>query len=123
MPTYFAGTTDPSHAAQLEVGAGALVNGANFILSKTPALHIRGRIANNPSDGRRPIQLYLTPRSTAFYGALRGTPSDSRANFDIRGVAPGQYWPNAQANDGTQTYSARAAVDVGRSNVENVSIF
>ena len=123
MPTYFPGTADPNNAAQVEVGAGALVSGLNFTLSKTPALHIRGRIANNPSDVRRPIQIYLTTRNTVFFGALRGTPADSRGNFDIRGVAPGQYWLNAPATDGTQTYTARVAVDVGRSNVENVAIF
>jgi hypothetical protein len=122
VPTYYPGTTNTANAAPIEVGSGALVSGINFTLSKTATVHIKGSIANIPAGARRPIQIMLRPRNSPFFAGLRPNFADAQGKFDLRNVAPGQYVLTASANDGTRNYSASMPVDVGSSNLENVSL-
>jgi protocatechuate 3,4-dioxygenase beta subunit len=122
VPTYYPGTTNTANAAPIEVASGALVSGINFTLSKMATVHIKGSIANIPAAGRRQIQVMLLPRNQPFFGGLRPNFVDAKGNFDLPGVAPGQYMLSASMNDGGRTYSASIPVDVGNSNLENINL-
>ena len=123
VPTYYPGTIDTANAASVEVGSGAQVSGINFTLLKTATVHIKGTVGNLPPGVRQPIQIMMVPRNVPFIGGpLRPIFADAKGNFDIRGVAPGQYMLSANVNDGGRSYSASVPVDVGNSNMENVSL-
>ncbi|HEV3331136.1 MAG TPA: carboxypeptidase regulatory-like domain-containing protein [Bryobacteraceae bacterium] len=122
VPTYFPGTIDTANASPIEVGGGAEVGGINFILMKTATVHVKGSVGNLPTGIRQPPQIMIVPRSGLFIGPQRPTFADAKGNFDIRGVAPGQYMLSANVNDDGRSYSTSVPVDVGNSNVENVSL-
>ena len=65
----------------------------------------------------------LVPRGEIFLGVMnRPNQVDRAGKFEIRGVTPGSYWLSASFNQGNRAYSARQAVDVGSSNIENLTL-
>jgi protocatechuate 3,4-dioxygenase beta subunit len=125
VPTYYPGTTDTANATSIEVGSGSQVTGINMTLRKTATVHIKGTVTNRPAGVPDRIQVMLVPRSAAgsfVFGGMRPSFADSKGNFDIRGVAPGQYSLSAMLNEGGQNYSANMPVDVGSSSIENVTL-
>jgi hypothetical protein len=124
-PTYYPGTTDPSTASIIDVGSGATVTGLSLTLSKIATVHVKGTIVGG-AGSRRPILLRLMPRNNTLILSMnqRTFFADARGTFDIRGVAPGAYWLSGttQGDSNSPSLSARVAVDVGHSNVENVSL-
>jgi protocatechuate 3,4-dioxygenase beta subunit len=123
VPTYYPGTIDTANAAAIDVGSGAQVSGINFTLLKTATVHVKGSVGNLPAGIQQRIQIMILPRGAPFIGGpLRPTFADAKGNFDIRGVAPGQYMLSANINDGGRSYSTSVAVDVSNSNVENVRL-
>ncbi len=122
VPTYYPGTTDSATAAPIDVAPGAQVNGIGLTLSKARTVHVRGRVVNN-AGGRGMIQLLVLPRTTTgLIASLRSNRVDARGTFDVRGVVPGSYSLYATVNDENRTYSTRMPVEVGGSNLENITL-
>ena len=64
VTTYYPGTTDMANAATVEVGAGDVVRGIDFALSKTRTVHVRGRVSYPPQPGGPNIMVALNPRGS-----------------------------------------------------------
>jgi protocatechuate 3,4-dioxygenase beta subunit len=126
VTTYYPGTTVAANAAQIEVAAGAELGNINLKLSKARTLRIRGHVSQTVTTARVTISLSLTPRGGDTMAALmmmnRGRTADQRGNFELTGVAPGQYYLRASMANGNQGYSGRVPVDVGSANLDNVAI-
>jgi hypothetical protein len=125
VTTYYPGTTVAANAAQVEVAAGAELGNINLKLSKARTLRVRGHVSQTVTTGRLMINVSLTPRSgdtMAFLMMNRGRTADQRGNFELSGVAPGQYYLRASMAADNKGYSARVPVDVGSANVDNVAI-
>jgi protocatechuate 3,4-dioxygenase beta subunit len=121
-PTYYPDATDPASAVAVDIAAGSQTGGMDFRLSKIRTVRLRGRITNTTSATRQPVMLMLALRDPATrFMVMNQTRQlvNPQGAFEIRGVAPGSYWVTAAAN---AEISARVAVDVGSSDVENLSL-
>ena len=122
-PTYYPGTTDSAGATPIEAAAGVQLRGIDFTLKKTRVVRVRGRVANTITNRvARDTVVMLRSRGLGGFGDQRGTRLDNEGAFDIRGVAPGSYIITAQWHDGESNYSAHQALEVGSTDVENVSL-
>jgi len=123
VPTYYPGTTEVATAAQLEVAPGGQVQGIDLKLTKAHTVHVKGHVAYTV-PGKQRVMVYVFPRSGGMSGPipLRPTQPDAKGDFDLRGVAPGSYLVTAIINEGQKIYQGRSNVEVGNTNVENVSL-
>jgi protocatechuate 3,4-dioxygenase beta subunit len=110
-PMYYPRGTDPMFATTIEARPGAQLTGIDFVLSKTPTVHIRGRV-DNPLGGAGSVMLAPSD-PTRMLGANRTYLTDPQGRFEIRGVIPGPYTVVASVLDSRRSLTARRAVDIG----------
>ena len=123
VTTYFPGTTDASAAAPIRIAPGSQLRGLDLTMIKTPTLHVRGRVAHG-MPGRANVSIVqLVPRGSAFLGGrMRASAVDPSGNFDISGVAPGSYTLFATFNNSTGARRARMTIEVGRADLDGLSL-
>jgi hypothetical protein len=125
-PTYYPGTNDPSGAVAIAVTAGQELHGINLVLRKVRTLRVRGRVVNTVSGrANRNLRIMLVPRDSprgGFFGQFGTMVRDPNGSFDIKGVPPGSYTAMAMLYSDGKQYMARQPVEVGNSNVDNVSL-
>ena len=123
VATYYPGTTDAAAAAPLDIGPGALFTGADVGLGKRRTVHVKGRVGDTSggSDRRRPM-VFLIPRPLSGLSFNRPSGIDATGNFDIGSVTPGSYTLVASMPGRGSSLVTRMPVEVGNSNVENLSI-
>jgi hypothetical protein len=131
-PSYYPGTTDPLNAVALQVGAGDQISGIDLSLAPQRAFRIRGRInlprAVDASMFQRGggIQVMLFrrggsgPMGRAF--TTQGDVNQESGAFEFRSVLPGSYTVQAGVVEGRRMLFQREPVEVGRADVENVTI-
>jgi hypothetical protein len=71
------------------------------------------------------INISILPRNNDSMALLmmnRSRIVDARGNFELTGVAPGQYYIRANMNADGKNYSAKVSLDVGASNIDNIGI-
>ena len=85
LPVYYPRGTDPAFATTIEARPGAQLTGIDFMLTKSSAVHIRGRVNN--SMGKGIVSVTLAPADqTRPLGMNRTYVTDSQGRFDIRGI-------------------------------------
>jgi len=125
--TYYPGTIDPARASALEVKSGDEAMGMDLTLILQKTYRVRGRVANSiDSRSRGETNVFLLPREVGarmFGGLMRNRATvNQNGEFEIRGVAPGSYYVNAVLFTDGQAYSARQAVEVGQTDVDDVGL-
>ena len=128
IPVYYPGTTDAQSAAPVTLQAGAVFSGVDLTVAAVRTLRIQGRVLSAVNG--RPVQnanVMLIPRQRqGFDGRMIGNFRNRNINdqgiFEIRGVVPGSYDLIANLNDRNNRMSARVPVDVGNSDVQNVTL-
>lgn len=86
MTTYYPGTKDRGQAAPVQLHAGDDFP-ANFSLTRSPSLTIRGTIANLPPGTAAAVMLQSRESSVTVNGAEM----HKDGSFELRDVAPGSY--------------------------------
>ena len=125
-PTFYPGTTNPSHATPIRVLAGDEFSHIDFTLLATPTVRVRGQVIN--SVGNRPgseTQVFLLPQALAFRTyALRQRVrvQDQKGRFEIRGAAPGSYNLFAVYLDEDRQYLTRIPVEVWHTDIEDITL-
>jgi hypothetical protein len=91
---YYPGTTDPSQATPVEIGAGAQIRAMDFALQPTRLFHIRGHVTGLPSeagDGANALVM-LGDAGMAPMRAQKSAAIDFKdGSFELDGVAPGPH--------------------------------
>jgi hypothetical protein len=104
------------------VEAGSELANADFALSKTHTVRIRGRIINASGDGSRMVTLALIPTEPASgLRPSRTFVTNPQGAFDIRGVMPGVYRFVASIFDRGAYTTAKAEMDA-RSDIDDFTI-
>ena len=122
--TYYPGAVDPNAAVAVEAFAGNEVRGIDINLQLVRVVSVRGRVMLAGGQPARTATVNLWPRDAGLGFMLDG-PARMRSGlgfFELLDVRPGSYYLNAQLNEEGKRYSARAPLDVGNSNIENLEL-
>src|SRR5262245_30318673 len=133
VPVYYPGTTDAQSAAPISLQPGVVFSGVDLTVAAVRTVRVQGQVINGVTgQPAQNAQILLLPvRRAAGGGAFRGGIRDlgnfrSRINnqgaFEIRGVAPGSYEIIAILNDRNNRMTARLPLEIGNSDVQNVSL-
>jgi Carboxypeptidase regulatory-like domain len=133
VPVYYPGTTDAQSAAPINLQPGVVFSGVDLTVAAVRTLRVQGQVINGITG--QPAQnanvMLLPVRRVAGGGTFRGGIRNSgnfrsRINnqgaFEIRGVVPGSYEVIAILNDRNNRMTARLPLEIGNSDVQNVSL-
>lgn len=131
-PTYFSGATDISRASAIEVKSGDEVSGIDIVLSlgaPSRTYRIHGHVVNSISQHPDAnIIVTLAPRERSneeglfTAGDKNARPNEETGEFEIQGVAPGEYIVIAVWFEAGKVRTGTQSVDVIGSDVRDVSI-
>jgi protocatechuate 3,4-dioxygenase beta subunit len=95
---YYPGTTMPSAAQFVSVGAGQVVTGIDVSLSRARTARVAGKMIG--ADGQQTMggRLELVPRSSSVVTVPAGARILPDGRFEFTNVTPGQYTVRAQRN-------------------------
>ncbi len=115
--TYYPGTNDRSQAAPIQLHAGDDFP-ADFSLTPSPSLSIRGAVVNLPPRTSATIML----QSRDFSLVQNGSEMHKDGSFVIRDVSPGSYTILASVDGAAVPMTARQSLQVGSSNVDGLRL-
>jgi Carboxypeptidase regulatory-like domain len=115
--TYYPGTADRSQATPIPLHPGDEFP-ANFTLTPSPSLSIRGSVVNVPSRASATIMM----QSRDFSLVLNGAEMHKDGSFVIHDVSPGSYTILASIEGSPVPMTARQSLQVGSTNVEGLRL-
>jgi uncharacterized protein (DUF2141 family) len=122
-PAFYPGTYDAASAGAIEVSAGGQLRGIDMTLARTRTVRVRGRVTSTVGSGNRNINVFLAHQNYPnVYSPNTTSVRNAPGNFELRGVTPGSYTITAQQVDEGKRYVAQMPLEVGNTNVENVSL-
>jgi len=133
ITTFYPNSPDPDAAVVVELSAAADVNGMDISTRQLQTYRIRGRVVDAATGGltRGQVTFSITPRRpiSSMSSAASVAAYKSDGSFELRDIAPGQYWirvqssaPASAASPPSKPEIALVAVDVGGADVEDVVI-
>jgi carboxypeptidase family protein len=115
--TYYPGTRDRGQAEPIQLHAGDDFP-ANFALTPSPTLTIRGSVVNLPPGTTAAIML----QSKDFSLVLNGAEMHRDGSFEIRDVSPGAYTIVATVDNAAVPMLARQSLQVTSANVDGLQL-
>ncbi len=115
--TYYPGTRDRAQAAPIQLHAGDDFP-ANFSLTPSPSLTIRGSVINLPPGTTAAVMLQLKDMNLV----LNGAEMHKDGSFEIRDVAPGAYTIFATVDNAAAPMMARQALQIASENVDGLRL-
>jgi 5-hydroxyisourate hydrolase-like protein (transthyretin family) len=133
VPVYYPGTTDAQSAAPINLSSGVLFSGVDITVVTVRTLRVQGQVVNGatgqPAANANVVLLRVqrTASGDAFRGGIRNPGNfrsqiNNQGTFEIRGVPPGSYELIAMLNQRNNRMTARLPLEVGASDVQNVSM-
>jgi hypothetical protein len=131
VSTFYSGTTESARASILVVKSGDEISGIDFVLApqtRTGTYKIRGHVSNSITDNLEGLVfITISPRSSeeqSFvihqHSALPANPKTGE--FEIKGVAPGEYVVSASSVGGGHNHTTAQNVSVTNRDVEGVTL-
>jgi hypothetical protein len=118
ITTYYPGVKDRAQAAAVQLRAGEDFP-ANFSLTPSPSVTIRGSIGRVPPGASAAVML----RATDFNSTLNGGEVRKDGTFEIRDVSPGTYTLLTTVTGAApQTLLARQTIEVGQDDITDVHL-
>ncbi len=114
---YYPGTRDRGQAAPIQLHGGDDFP-ANFSLTPSPSLTIRGSVVNLPAGSTATIML----QSRDFNLVLNGAEMRKDGSFEIRDVTPGIYTILATVDNASAPMMARQSLQITSANVEGLKL-
>jgi protocatechuate 3,4-dioxygenase beta subunit len=115
--TYYPGTPDRSQSEPIQLRAGDEFP-ANFSLTSSPTLTIRGSVANLPPGSSALIML----QSNDFNVVFNGAEVHRDGSFVIRDVSPGAYTIIASVESASVSMVARQSLQVISNNIDGLRL-
>ena len=132
VPVYYPGTTDAQSAAPINLQSGVVFSGVDLTVAAVRTLRVQGQVINGvtgqPAQNANVVLLPVQRPGGGggFRGGIRNSGNfRTRINqgaFEIRGVVPGSYEIIAVLNDRNNRMTARLPLEIGNSDVQNVSL-
>jgi protocatechuate 3,4-dioxygenase beta subunit len=114
--TYYPGTADRGQAAPIQLHAGDDFP-ANFSLTPSPSLSIRGSVVNLPPRSQAAIVL-----QSRDFNLLNGAEVHPDGSFVIRDVSPGAYTILATVENANMPLMARQSLQVSAASVDGLRL-
>ncbi len=130
IPVYYPGTTDAQAAAPISLPPGVVFSGVDLSVAPVRTLTIHGQVINGLTGqpAARNANILLVPSQSRRRGGIRNG-GDFRSRilndqgaFEIRGVVPGSYSLIGLINDRNNRMTASVPIEVGNSDIQNVSL-
>lgn len=123
LPSYFPNTDRPEMAQPLQVVAGQVQSGTNFLLRRAPAFSIRGRLATTVRAGNG-VMIYLAQRNAGSWLTERRPIPVVNGVFELTGVASGSYRLVAEqfGESGAPVAGANIPVEVADRDLEGIDL-
>ncbi|MGA8502482.1 MAG: carboxypeptidase-like regulatory domain-containing protein [Candidatus Sulfotelmatobacter sp.] len=115
--TYYPGTRDRGQAEPIQLHSGDDFP-ANFSLTKSPTLTIRGSVVNLPPGTTAAIML----QSKDFSLVLNGAEMHRDGSFEIRDVSPGAYTIFATVDNAAEPMMARQSLQITSANADGLQL-
>ena len=115
--TYYPGTRDRGQAEPIQLHAGDDFP-ANFSLTPSPTLTIRGSVVNLPPGTTAAIML----QSRDFSLVLNGAEMHRDGSFEIRDVSPGAYTIVATVDNAAVPMLARQSLQITSANLDGLQL-
>lgn len=115
--TYYPGTPDRGQAEPIQLHAGDEFP-ANFSLTSSPTLTIRGSVTNLPPNSSAMIVL----QSSDFNVVFNGAEVHRDGSFIIRDVSPGAYTIVASVENSSVPMIARQSLQVNSNNIDGLRL-
>jgi hypothetical protein len=131
VPVYYPGTTEAQAAAPINLAPGVVFTGVDFTVLTVRTLRVQGQVINGvtgqPAQNANIVLLPVQRSAGGFRGGLRNLVNlrsqiNNQGSFEIRGVPPGSYELIAMVNQRNNRMTARLPLEVGSSDVQNVSL-
>jgi Carboxypeptidase regulatory-like domain len=131
VPVYYPGTTDSQSAAPINLSPGIVFSGVDLTVATVRTVRVQGRVINGvngqPAQNANIMLLPVQRTAGGFRGGVRNPGNqrnriNNQGTFDIRGVVPGSYELVAVVNERNNRMSARLPLEVGASDIQNVSL-
>jgi hypothetical protein len=129
IPVYYPGTTDAQSAAPINLSSGVVFSGVDLTVASTRTLRVTGQVIHGVTGQPvRNANIVLVPGRAGFRGGIRNAGNfrvrniNDQGAFEISGVVPGSYNLIGIINDRNNRMSARVALEIGNSDVHNVSL-
>lgn len=121
LRTYYPGVQDPAHATPIEVAVGSHVTGINVTLARAATVRVRGRATKAAGIEAKGLSIALSDRSRfSLLGfSVLGNTISAAGDFEFESVPPGSYMIIADIGG---AYETSATIEVGRADVEGVSL-
>jgi Carboxypeptidase regulatory-like domain len=130
VPVYYSGVTDSERASTLDVKSGDELSGIDFVFTPKPPTRtykVRGHVLNTLTEfPDSNTMVILFPRGkgvSAIVTNRKEINADSKTgNFEIKDVAPGEYFATAFSITGGEMRTTSQNVDVVAADVDGVSM-
>jgi hypothetical protein len=123
VPVYYPGTTDAQSAAPIALGAGSLFSGVDLTLATVHTLRVQGQVINGVTgQPATNANVILAQSKIGRNSGNQASRINSQGQFEIRGVAPGSYDLQAIATNPGDRMTARMRIEVGNSDIQNISL-
>jgi hypothetical protein len=117
---YYPSSEEAVGAAPVELAAGQVLEGVDFVLRRSKGLSIRGRVVKPAGVGR--VNVYAMKPDIIGNDGNSGRVNEADGKFEIAGLAPGEYFVGANSQSGPVMYQARQAVTLSGNDAENVEL-
>ncbi len=120
--TYYPGVLAQSSAQPVDVRAGDRIAGIEFVMRTTRVARVSGRVTGVQDNSI--VVVMMTPRAANSAAPPIANSFVNRENgsFSFKGVLPGSYTVTAREMRPGSVWSARTQLEVGDSDVENLSL-
>lgn len=120
LPVYFPGTANVQAAKSLDLPAGRILGGINFVMSPVGVRHIRGPVITTDSVGLGPVTITLVPRDPGVedHTPPKVTADESTGTFELSGVQRGLYSLLASS----ATMFGRVPIQIDDADLQNVAV-
>ncbi len=132
VPVYYPSTTDAQSAAPINLGPGVVFSGVDLTVASVRTVRVRGQVINGVTgQPARNANISLVPIARRVAGGFRGeirnianfrNRINEQGEFEIGGVVPGSYDLIGILNDRNNRMSARVPLEIGSSDVQNVTL-
>jgi hypothetical protein len=131
IPVYYPGTTDGQSAAPISLPPGIVFSGVDLTVAAVRTLRVQGQVVNGvtgqPAQNATAMLIPISRTGNGVRGGIRNPGNfrsriNAQGGFEIRGVVPGSYELIATLNDRNNRMTARLPVEIGSSDIQNVSL-